>query len=175
MGVHPSTAERVNHNSQKSEQPFQKGRTAVHPTLFNESIYDLSYQLPAEERAQSAPSGFDDFWRAYPKKVARGDAVRAFAGAVRYAPEAEIIRGAMHHATERHGEDPRFTKHPATWLIKTCWRDQSSTPRELARDGPTRNSRFDGSIMARMHTDEDFDEVSPRIQQQCKRGKKWTP
>ena len=30
----------------------------------------------------------------------------------------------MQYAVEKGGEDPKFTKHPATWLNKGCWRDE---------------------------------------------------
>lgn len=172
MEVHPSPVERVNHSSQKDEPPFQKGRTTVHPTLFKESIYDPIYRLSKQRNVLSAPAGFEDFWLVYPKQVARTDAVRAFAHAVRDTPANEIIRGAMRYADERRGEDPRFTKHPATWLSKGCWSDPLSSPHALTRDDLTLRGRFDGSLAARMHSDDDFDEVSARIQQQRNRGKK---
>ena len=134
--VHPIEAERVNRGSEKGEQPFQKGRTHVHPTLFKKSIYDLSYRLSSQRNAQISLSAFDDFWRAYPKKVAPADAMRAFARAVERAPPNEIIQGAMHYAAERDGEDPRYTKNPATWL-------------ERIRINPARNPRRRGSLRIR--------------------------
>ena len=115
---------------------------------------------------QITPTGFDDFWRAYPKKVARTDAMLAFTRAARLAPVDEIIRGAMHYAAERTGEVPRYTKHPATWLSKGCWSDPPAEPRGLPRGSPHLNSHTRGSIAARMHSDDDFDEVLTRIQDQ---------
>ena len=34
------------------------------------------------------------------------------------------IAGAQRYAGERAGEDPKFTKHPATWLRGGCWEDE---------------------------------------------------
>jgi hypothetical protein len=73
----------------------------------------------------------------------------------------------MRYAAERRGEDPRFTKHPATWLRKGCWSDEFCAQREFVRDRP-----LDGSITTRMHSEDDFDEVT-RIQRERKRGKTW--
>jgi len=169
--VRPIQTERVNHGSQKGEQPFRKGRTPVHPTLSNESIYDPSYRLSPGPTAQNPPIGFDDFWRAYPKKIARVEAVSAFARAIQQATPDEIIRGAMRYATERHGEDPRYTKNPATWLSNACWADSPPPSRASPRDGPRERIPFDRSIVAQLHDDDDFDEVLVRIQQERnKRG-----
>ena len=169
--VHPIEAERVNRGSEKGEQPFQKGRTPVHPTLFKESIYDLSYRVSSQRNAQSLPIGFDDFWRAYPKKVALTDAMRAFTRAIERAPPNEIIQGAMRYAAEREGEDQRYTKNPATWLIKNCWTDQRPTSRGSPRDGPVEHRHFDRSIVAQLHDDDDFDEALTRVHQhRNKRG-----
>jgi hypothetical protein len=62
----------------KGELAFQKKGTPVPPTLFKESIYDLPERSSAQRQAQVSSIGIDDFWRVYPKKVARDDALRAF-------------------------------------------------------------------------------------------------
>lgn len=79
--VAPIHEKRGNHGSEKGQLAFQKEATPVTPTLFKESIYDLSYQLSAQRNAQITANAFDDFWRAYPKKVALTDAIGAFARA----------------------------------------------------------------------------------------------
>jgi hypothetical protein len=120
---------------------------------------------------QITSTAFDDFWRVYPKKVVRTDAMRAFKRAARLAPVDEIIRGATRYAAERAGEYTRYTKHPATWLNKGCWSDSPATPRELPEERLFVNTHTRGSIPARMHGDDDYDEVLMRIQEQRnKRG-----
>jgi hypothetical protein len=161
--VHSIDSKRVNHGSEKGEQPFEKGRTAVPPTLFNESIYDLSYRLPSRRSAKIA-NAFDAFWRTYPKKVAVTEAMRAFAQAIERAPPDEIIRGAARYAAERDGENPRYTKHPATWLNKDCWLEQASPCPAAPRDGPAERRQTNRSILAQLHDDDDFNEVLVRIQ-----------
>jgi hypothetical protein len=162
--VHPIDSKRVNHGSEKGEQPFEKGRTAIHPTLFKESNYDLSYRLPSLSKTKIAASAFDAFWQAYPKKVAVNEAMRAFTRATERAPPDDIIRGAARYAAERDGEDPRYTKHPATWLNQDCWRDQPSIPRAFPKDRPAEWRRPNRSIFGQLHNDDDFDEVLARIQ-----------
>ncbi|MGD9541833.1 MAG: helix-turn-helix domain-containing protein [Methylocystis sp.] len=169
--VHPIQSKKVNHGSAKGEQRFQEGRTPVRPTQSKESIYDPIYRSSSEQRAQNPPSRFEEFWRVYPKKVALTDAIGAFAQAIERAPLDEIIRGAMRYAAERDGENPRYTKNPATWLNKACWRDQTPSSSGHPRDGVPARRQFDRSALAQMHDADEFDEVVARIQQRTsKRG-----
>ena len=169
--VTPSQSERGNCGSEKGQLAFQKGVTPVAPTLSNESIYDPIYRLSTPWHVQIMSTAFDDFWRAYPKKVARTDAMRAFERAARLAPVNEIIRGATRYAAERAGEDTRYTKHAATWLNKACWSDPSITPREVREERLSTNIHTDASIHARMCGEDDYDEVLKRIREnRNKRG-----
>jgi hypothetical protein len=110
------------------------------------------------------PIGFDDFWRIYPKKVDRGEALRAFVKARENAPFEDIVLGAMRYATERTGQDPRFTKHPATWLSKACWTDPTLAQRHSFLEPRQQSCRFHGSVLERIHSDTDFTEVLTSIQ-----------
>jgi Helix-turn-helix domain len=71
------------------------------------------------------PEGFDEFYRVYPRQVARGAAENAYKRIIANgaATPAEMHNGAMRYAAERTGEPERFTKHPATWLNGQCWKD----------------------------------------------------
>ena len=71
-------------------------------------------------------AGFDDFWKAYPRKVAKGSAVKAWRTAIKKANVEEIIR-----ATEKYKwpDDPKFIPHPATWLNAERWADVEGTPK----------------------------------------------
>lgn len=167
--VHRIQSKRVNHGSEKGEQRFQEERTPVHPTQSKESIYDPIYRSSSERRAQSPPSRFEEFWRAYPKKVARRDAMSAFADAVRHTSPDDLIRAVVRYAAKRAGEDPRYTKNPATWLNKACWNDPPSASFPLSRAGPRPLRPFDRSALVRLHDEADVDEVLERIRQQTTR------
>jgi hypothetical protein len=168
--VTPSQSEKGNCNSEKGQLAFQKGVTPVAPTLSNESIYDPIYRLSTPRHVQITSTIFDEFWRAYPKKVARTDAMRAFERAAQLAPVNEIIRGAMRYAAECVGEDTRYTKYPATWLNKGCWSDPPITPRELPEERLSMNIHTNASLHAPICGDDDYDEVLKRIQE--KRNKR---
>lgn len=68
--------------------------------------------------------GFEEFWKIYPRHVAKKAAERAYRRAMKSTPAIEILSGAMRYAAERTGQDEKFTKHPATWLNGGCWADE---------------------------------------------------
>jgi hypothetical protein len=64
---------------------------------------------------------FDRFWSAYPRKIGKGAAQKAWAAAVRKADPDRIIE-----AVERYAwpEDPSFIPHASTWLNGQRWEDE---------------------------------------------------
>lgn len=79
-----------------------------------------------ESIGASAP--FDDFWKAYPKREARGAALKAFEKASEKTTPAILIEAAIAYASKRAGQDKQFTKQPATWLNQECWLDDGVAP-----------------------------------------------
>lgn len=71
--------------------------------------------------------GFDEFWSAAPRKTGKDDAIRAYAKARRNVDARTLIEAMGRYAEERRGQDPQYTKHPATWLNKGCWKDEPQT------------------------------------------------
>jgi hypothetical protein len=69
---------------------------------------------------------FNEFWNAYPKRVGKGQARKAFALACKIASASEIVSGAIRfadHAKEQ-GTAMRFIPHPTTWLNGERWEDE---------------------------------------------------
>lgn len=72
---------------------------------------------------------FGAFWFNYPKKKAREEAKKAWIAAIeRGAEPKHVVDAAQAYARERAGEDPKYTKYPATWLNKGCYDDEPDTP-----------------------------------------------
>jgi len=79
---------------------------------------------------------FDIFWKAYPLKVAKGNARKAF---VKLNPDdgfLETILRAVERAKQSDLWLKGFIKHPATWLNAESWED------EVAVNEPKRKSKF---------------------------------
>lgn len=80
------------------------------------------FQMKAE--AASFEEAFEaEFWPTYPRKDDKGRARKAFLAVLKSkkATVADLVNGAMRYAAEREGEDPKYTKQPATWLNAEAW------------------------------------------------------
>lgn len=89
---------------------------------------------------------FEAFWAAYPRKLAKDDARKAFVKAVKKAPVAEIIGGL--ERVKPGWDDAQFIPYPATWLNGGRWKDEASeviqlTPRKARYDRPTADAKLD--------------------------------
>ncbi|ADE86677.1 hypothetical protein RCAP_rcc02950 [Rhodobacter capsulatus SB 1003] len=84
-------------------------------------------------------TGFEVFWRTYPKRISKSAAQSAWAAAIASGEDpAQIIRGAEIYAMSLRakidaGEDPRdvlhFTKVAKNWLAEKRWTDIPAPPR----------------------------------------------
>src|SRR5262249_38008595 len=95
---------------------------------------DKEGHVDKESRGAGADSenpgkAFEKFWAQYPLKKAKLAAQKASERAVKHgtAPQ-EIMAGVMRYAADRDGQDPKYTKHAATWLNGGCWADEVSLP-----------------------------------------------
>ena len=89
-------------------------------------------ELPAS-RAKPPADGFELFWTAYPRKVAKAAALKAWPRAVKAAGGnvAPIVAGAWRLADDPNREEA-FTPHPATWLNAERWNDPPLPDRAAA-------------------------------------------
>ena len=71
--------------------------------------------------------GFDLFWEAYPRKVGKGAAVRAWRVAMRKATAEQIVNTVKSFIWP---EDKQFIPHPSTWLNAERWNDEVVQPNQ---------------------------------------------
>jgi len=81
---------------------------------------------------------FEGWWFEVPRKEGKGQAERAYRAARKTASREILLDGIRRYAAERRGEDPKFTRQPATWLNGKCWLDEKSA----ALNGPVMPGRF---------------------------------
>jgi hypothetical protein len=81
-----------------------------------------------------APSvtSFAEFYMAYPRKVGKEAARRAFERAAKSAAPQLIVDGARRYATDPNLPEKQFIPHPATWLNDGRWDDEPLPPRAAA-------------------------------------------
>lgn len=66
---------------------------------------------------------FAEWYAAYPLHKARGAAARAYARAVRKTSPQVLLEAARRYRDDPN-RNPKYTKHPATWLNGECWLDE---------------------------------------------------
>lgn len=71
---------------------------------------------------------FETFWKLYPRKVAKPQAINAFGKAMKRAAVEQIMDGLEKHAAAwAANTDKAFIPHPATWLNRDGWNDEVVT------------------------------------------------
>ena len=93
-------------------------------------------------RGTSDSNGFDQFWKAYPRKVGKGAARKAWS---RIRPTQELLQEILNSLAEQKYSDTwvrdagRYIPHPTTWLNQERWADEplqgpeAETPDDIAR------------------------------------------
>lgn len=79
---------------------------------------------------------FEEFWARYPRKIAKGNARKAYEKALKLASHDEIMSGLEQFVKAAPWDDDiRFCPHPATWLNGERWEDDFGEPeRDPVRD-----------------------------------------
>jgi len=101
--------------------------------------------LPARKGPSKADlaRGFLAFWQAYPRKVAKDAAAKAFAKAMGRITEDDplaVILAGIERALPGW-TDPDFIPHPSTWLNAGRWDDEPPPIRENRHDRPANDHR----------------------------------
>ena len=112
-------------------EPFQDAELDVPETVLEQMTgQDRTGQEIKKERsslrsprARAANPDFDAFWRAYPRKVGKGAAAKAWVRATTLNPPSAIIAAV---ALQKFDHRERFIPHPATWLNQERWLDEQS-------------------------------------------------
>lgn len=113
------------HENRKPASGINRKPTSYKPSEGNH-LKEPSERKTLAGKHPSIADAFEEYWNAYPKHAAKEAARKAFASVLKkkLATAAELIAGAERYAEERRGQDPQYTKHPATWLHGGCWADE---------------------------------------------------
>ncbi len=80
-------------------------------------------------RREVASSTFAEFWRRYPRKVAKAAALKAWCRIAPSATDATTILAALDQqvrSTDWQRDEGRFVPYPATWLNGRRWEDEAA-------------------------------------------------
>lgn len=105
------------------------------PKKNNTKKNNLKKHMPNDELKR-----FDEFWAAYPRRVGKNSAIRAYAVARdRYAGstgdyEQTVIQGALRLAQDPNLPPIQFVPYPTTWLNRDGWCDDPYPEREMTAE-----------------------------------------
>lgn len=102
-----------------------------YPSPDNQAVIEEPVTKTVEEVVANAPTvgetaaAFNEFWSLYPRKAGKLQAVKAFEKAAASVGTETIISGLKRLLPSLKASDPKFVKHPATWLNGGCWDDEA--------------------------------------------------
>ena len=80
---------------------------------------------------------FDTFWNAYPRKIGKGDARKAFVKAIKLTDMETILAAIDRYKS--HKPDWQNFCHPGTWLRQERWEDDWTEPEKKQTGGAPRS------------------------------------
>lgn len=116
-----------------------------HPSLFVQE----APPVPRADRHLDVQVAFDQFWQAYPRRVGKADARKAFTDAVHRAGGIDRMLDTIAVWTVEWQARPQFCPYPATWLRRDGWDDDPPVRHTVERHLSSRESAL--AVVARRH------------------------
>lgn len=111
-----------------AKRPAKRTASTAVSKVLSKNVPEVEVDIKEKERA------FEAFWDAYPRKVGRKAAVKAFEKSLADVEPDQLIASAKAYAQSCSGSEPRFIAHPTTWLNQGRWDEfaaSSTTPEEF--------------------------------------------
>ena len=105
--------------AQNAPPPSAKCAT---PIAQNDTPHNLGNNNLGKE--QDNIGHFEDFWAAYPRKIGKGNARKAFASAMKKASIEEISSGLNAQLSILSAKEQKYIPHASTWLNGERWNDE---------------------------------------------------
>lgn len=122
----------TNWDSRQFESDDVTQRTRDHRERSREQGRNVPKNVPGNvpetetETETEIDLSFDAFWATYPRRVAKGQARRAWATAAKKHDADKILEAVSVFAVRVAHSDPKFIPHPATWLNGERWADETT-------------------------------------------------
>ena len=92
---------------------------------------------------KAPPDHFDEFWQAYPRKIGKGAARKAYARALRITDHDTIMGALSDQRPAMEAKESKFIPHASTWLNQERWEDEPEQPNDTPPGGGGGNSKAD--------------------------------
>jgi hypothetical protein len=126
--------------------------------------------------AEKYPAEFLEWYGIYPRKKAKGDALKAYRAAVKEIDHSELMEKTRKYVRYVEQSEPamRFVPYPATWLRAARWDDELEPPEALNRaetghrapGTPSPRDKSAEQLMAELWAREDAQANNPNHQPQ---------
>ena len=111
-------------------QRIDKPQSAKYPDPISDHSRNVRGAIPPDtilkERKDSSPNGKDEgfeiFYQAYPRHIAKAAAEKAFSKAIKKTDLATMLSALEKQKPK--WTDPQYIPHPATWLNRGQWQDE---------------------------------------------------
>jgi hypothetical protein len=152
----PESERNPNGSDQSNGDVSERNPNGIHPRARNtDQLHINSTTEPRQNKdlaiaaatAVRVPDLFDEFWSAYPRKVGKADARKAWPRAVKHLDAERLVKAARWWSEqwEAAGVEKRYVLHPTTWLNGQRWNDEPPAPR---RQTSRFESQTDANIVA---------------------------
>ena len=108
-------------NSPKSENP-----TLDNPTLDNQTALENNLTKKTIKQEKPTDNDFEKFWKLYPKKVAKADALKAWNKATKTKTAERLLELTKAYAEGKLPDD-KYIPYPASWLNKELYESVEAT------------------------------------------------
>lgn len=111
-----------------------RARNKQRNALRNSDVLEPDTDTEPESTPCKPPNNFPEWYEAYPRKVGKLGAEKAYQAALKQpGVTAEmLLKAAKNYASSVSGDDPKFTAHPKTWLNAGRWLDAEHAQRTNA-------------------------------------------
>jgi hypothetical protein len=125
-GQQTSNEYQLNMGMQNLDRGYPK---SVHPPMQN---LDTNNHVSINHVIE--PNMFNDAWLAYPRKVGKGNAEKAWIKAIKKIDERELCKFLSQYIDSLVGRDQKFIPHLSTWLNGERWHDDIEPPQQNGID-----------------------------------------
>ena len=117
--------------------PDGKSVTPSNSTEVSQPGKDTTQASEKKTPAEKYPTEFLEWYAIYPRKKAKGDALKAYRQALKEIDHDELVEKTRKFAryVEQTQEPAKFVPYPATWLRASQWDDELEPPEALRHPG----------------------------------------
>lgn len=133
--------DRVEKELLKSCQRISSAQAKAHARWHPQDMQVTITSTEEERKKPDAPrrsilnghsESFEAFWKAYPRREAKGAATKAYLKALDKTSPEMLSGCALAYASKMANTEKKFVKMPATWLNQECWTDEGISPESAA-------------------------------------------